>query len=504
MRFPWTTCAALVIATGAAVAPATAVPDEPAPDAADVAGRLSDHPETAHRVAELTRRAIAQIGRRDWRAAEQTLGDALALAPGDPANLYNLACTQSRLGKPDAALTTLAHAASAGFGDFDLIGRDPDLAAVRALPQYGAFAGRAEEFQRAAADRTLASLRQRFGYEYRYGIDSDHKLVYATNLDEPTLAELKESIEAQARGQARDLFANKPRAYVTVVVPSAADYHKVMRLRNVGGAYFPATRTLVAQKVADVMRHEFTHALHAADLAPLGQTHAPWVVEGLGVLYESAEIIVAGGSDVMVPTPDNARLPGAQVAARRHGLIPLGTLLAMSEGEFVKRPNLTYTEAGALMLYLRELGTLRAFYDEYKKSYDADATGRAALEHVTGTDLDAFESDWVKWLLARPPAPFFGGPALFLGARVAPGPDGMTVISVAPYGPAADAGIEPRDVIVAVNGKKVSDYASLRPALGTYTAGKIVTIRVRHGGSESDVPVKLQSLTSSPRILTPR
>jgi len=112
-------------------------------------------------------------------------------------------------------------------------------------------------------------------------------------------------------------------------------------------------------------------------------------------------------------------------------------------------------------------------------------------------DLPAFEAAWTKWLLDRPPAPMAGGAALFLGAQVAPTGGGMAVVAVAPHGPAADAGIEPRDVILSVGGKPVKDYASLRPAIGAYTPGRELTLRVRRGDREFDATVKLQSMTST-------
>jgi hypothetical protein len=35
--------------------------------------------------------------------------------------------------------------------------------------------------------------------------------------------------------------------------------------------------------------HEFTHALHFADMEALGQTHPIWEREGLGSLYEEPD-----------------------------------------------------------------------------------------------------------------------------------------------------------------------------------------------------------------------
>ena len=470
-----------------------------APDAAEVADELGNSSADSRRATELTRQAIGLINRRDWKGAEAVLEEALALAPDNPVNLYNLACAKAQRGQPAAAVDCLERAAAAGFSDFTLAARDPDLAPLHGLPAFKAFLARKDEFQRAAAERVVAALKARFGDNYLYQIDPDQKLIFATNVDARTLAEMRDALAAQARGLSRDLFPNRPEAYVSVVVPSAPDYRKIMRYSNVGGVYFDATKTLVAQRPGDVMRHEFTHALHAADRAPLGQEHAPWVVEGLGVLYESVETDLTEDGDVVVPLPDNPRLPVAAAAARRRSLIPLTKLLSMPNGEFLKRPNQSYAQAGALMLYLRDRGLLRKFYDAYKQTWDADPTGAAALTRATGMTLEAFEAAWVKWLLDRPATPFFGPAALFLGARVAPVEGGMSVISVAPNGPAAEAGLKARDVILSINGKPVTDYASLRPALGAYKPGKTVLLHIRRGAEESDVPVKLNNLGSAPR-----
>jgi hypothetical protein len=476
----------------------TAPGADTAPDAADVAQELGGATEEARRVTQLTRRAVELIDRRDWKAARVVLEEAVSIAPDNPVNLYNLACAHAQLGRHDAAVDCLERAAAAGFSDFTLAARDPDLAPLHGEAAFKAFLDRKEDFQRAAAERVVAALRARFGDSYLYEIDAAHKLIFATNVDARTLADLRESLATQARGLARDLFANKPDAYVSVVVPSASDYRKIMRYRNVGGAYFDMTKTLVAQRPGDVMRHEFTHALHAADRAPLGQEHAPWVVEGFGVLYESVETQLTEDGDVTVPLADNPRLPVAAAAARRKSLIPLAKLVAMSHGEFLKRPNQSYAQAGALMLYLRDRGVLRKFYEGYKQTCGADPTGASALTRATGMTMEGFEAAWVKWLLDRPQTPFFGPAALFLGARVAPVAEGMSVISVAPNGPAAQAGLTARDVIVSLNGKPLTDYASLRPALGAYKPGKTVLLRIRRGAEESDVPVKLNNLGSAP------
>lgn len=477
--------------------PALAAPGDPAlaPDSPEAADTVPERSEKLQRMVELTRRSAALIKQKKWDQVEAVLEEALTIVPDDPISLYNLACAKSRLGKLDTAMDCLERAAAAGINNFDHVARDPDLDPLHDLPRFKKILAERDRWQRKAAERVVKVLRDRFGPGYLYEIDEPHKLIFATNVSPEKLQELKQQLEAQARGQYRDLFSHKPDAFVSVVVPSADDYRQIMRLRNVGGVYFNASKTLVAQRIGEVMRHEFTHALHAADRAPLGQDHAPWVAEGLGVLYETARAEKTEAGGVIVPRDDNDRLPAARGAARRKSLIPLERLLKMDETEFLSRPNITYAQSGSVMLFLREKGRLRTFYDAYKDTFDADPTGKAALEKASGMSLADFENGWSAWLREGPVQPFTGGPAMFLGARVAPTKQGLEVVSLAANGPAASAGLRPRDVITAVNGKPVKDYASIRPALGAYTPNEKVTLRVVRDGQEWDADVTLSPMT---------
>jgi hypothetical protein len=255
--------------------------------------------------------------------------------------------------------------------------------------------------------------------------------------------------------------------------------------------YMDASKTLVAQRLGEVMRHEFTHALHAADRAPLGQDHAAWVSEGLGVLYETT----VDQPDAIVPGGDNPRYVVAQRAARRGSLIPLARLLAMSQAEFMSRPNITYPESGALLFYLRERNLLRKFYDAYKTTFDADPTGGVALQRATGQTLDELESAWKQWLLEREEkrraSDPNGGNSFFLGVRLRPTPGGLTIADVLEGGPAAAAGVRAGDVLLSINGKPVRDFSSIRPAIGAYAPGKTVSVKVRRKDDEMEFPLTL-------------
>ena len=69
--------------------------------------------------------------------------------------------------------------------------------------------------------------------------------------------------------------------------------------------------------------------------------------------------------------------------------------------------------------------------------------------------------------------------------------EGLLVISVDPRSPAEAAGIEPYDVIVAVDGQRVTDSAAASALLRSHRPGETVLLRVVRNGREVEVPMTL-------------
>ena len=75
-------------------------------------------------------------------------------------------------------------------------------------------------------------------------------------------------------------------------------------------------------------------------------------------------------------------------------------------------------------------------------------------------------------------------------------PAGVGIVSVAPGGAAAQAGIQPGDVIVDLVGQPVPSVAALQSVLASHKPGDQVQARVSRDGTESTVQLTLSSLTS--------
>ncbi len=80
------------------------------------------------------------------------------------------------------------------------------------------------------------------------------------------------------------------------------------------------------------------------------------------------------------------------------------------------------------------------------------------------------------------------------GAKVAErGANGQP--AVVPNGPADKAGIQPGDIITAVDGVPVTDAEQLIVAIRTHSPGDTVTLTIKRGGQQSDVTVTLAPST---------
>ena len=73
-------------------------------------------------------------------------------------------------------------------------------------------------------------------------------------------------------------------------------------------------------------------------------------------------------------------------------------------------------------------------------------------------------------------------------------PAGIQVTEVTPDGPADEAGIQPADIIVAVDGKDASTFATLKAALYSHRVGDQITLTIYREGKTFDVDVTLGEL----------
>ena len=71
---------------------------------------------------------------------------------------------------------------------------------------------------------------------------------------------------------------------------------------------------------------------------------------------------------------------------------------------------------------------------------------------------------------------------------------GVLVVDVESGGPASKAGIEPMDVIIAIDGNKIPDSSELQSILYQYNVGQKINVTVKRDKQELDIEVALETL----------
>lgn len=360
-------------------------------------------PQDRARVLRLSRNAIDLIDHRKFADAQAALRQALDIIPDDTTCLYNLACVRAALGDPQEAMDLLERATDSGFTDFTHLEHDPMLEPLRKLDRYRQLILRKDEIRHRAARQIVDRLRADLGEGYLYDVDEQRKLVFAAHSSPQGLRELERMIREEAESQWRLIFSHRPDEFIRIIVASPADFVKREHRLGVQGRYDDSTRTLLVKRIGPELRHEFTHALHAADQRALNQEHPVWLSEGLATLYENAATEPGPqGGQQLLPN-DSWRLAAVQTAARTAELIPIAQLLRLDRNAFTARATLAYGQSASLLLYLYDHDMLKHFYDVYTSGYASDPTGREALGSVTGTTLPRLQDDWTAWMRRRTP-----------------------------------------------------------------------------------------------------
>jgi len=362
------------------------------------------------------------------------------------------------------------------------------LAGLGPVPLRAA-AGTTRDLDTRAKRRAAAEVK-RCGKKYSAYIDSQQHVVYLSTLDDDHLRRTIGMLNAHAAAYRTVLPCSRPPWNIVVALIAADDYERLMPpLRaaagtKVSGIYEPTTHRVTSIDRGEVLRHEFTHALHHADACAARQSHPIWLREGLAMLFQDARITNSGLEPVL-----DAELWTLQQALREKKAIPFEQFFRMGPTTFLKTPQLSYAQAKYVLYYLHHRQRLREWYQRYKATFSRDPSGQKAFEAILGNRTETLEKQWKEWVAALR---YQGNPHRTgqgrLGLKMANDRRGVKVTGLLEGGAARRAGrLRVGDVIQKFNGAPTRNVAELSAAIRAAGAMRTVPIELLRDGHKKTV-----------------
>ena len=325
-------------------------------------------------------------------------------AAGYAQTLYLSARESALRGDEAEALALLDRAVATGFTQFGMLQTDNAFDLLREDERFKALLADRERIVAEFLTKATTLLLDRLGKSHTVVSEANDPYVVIAAGGAAAGKETIDILRTIAGLHGKTLFRNKAQGGFLVVLTDDAEAFVALRgggpeARTSAGFYNHGTRTLVIRRGTGTgtTAHEFTHALHFADMEALGQTHPIWVREGLGSLYEESD-----------PRPDglvglvNWRLPLLKKALADGQTFPLRAFLEDSDRCFAERIDVAYAMARYLCFFLQEKQLLSPWYARYCRNYADDRKGIRSLEEAYGKPLDQLETDWIEFVKALP------------------------------------------------------------------------------------------------------
>lgn len=475
-------------------------PEVPGDNIPDFPGRPD--PAAARQLVELNTQGCNLLREGKYEEAIPYFERMLKVVPNNETALYNLACAYSLMGQLDKAVEYLEKSFLAGFTDWDHVEKDGDLDPLRENAGYKALMAKRDHFELVRAQTKLDQIKQMLHEHaidtsgYIFEIDEKHKFIFATNRSREVMQHVIADLVTYAEAQWKHLFIRRQKTYIAIVLPTEEDFRKMVPNKMIGGFYNPQAEALISPSLDHTLTHEFTHALHFADILQIGQMDAIWFTEGLATCFENSHLkptTLTDGTTDAVPTPlPNERLIGLKQGIEANALIPLGTMLRMNQRAFMSQAAMGYAQSRYFVMWIWQQGKLKQLHETYRETWEADPTGVTAVETVLGKSLDEIEKEWLEWVKALPPfVGYTGEGGAYLGAQLEEGGNGVRIVQAVVDGPAHKSGLRDGDVILNVEGKRIVSQHALMEQLANRKPGDAIDVVVDRGGEKMSLRVTL-------------
>jgi hypothetical protein len=211
----------------------------------------------------------------------------------------------------------------------------------------------------------------------------------------------------------------------------------------------------------------------------------------MAALYEDYRIN-DDGSITFLP---NDRQVSVKARGKAGKLIKWKDLFEMSAQEFMNKPHQMYPQVRSVFEFIADQGKLERWYRAYVRHFEADRSGRKALEIAFGQPPEETERAWRRWVSEQPEIDLQirgDDAALGIRSRENASNDGVLITDIVPGSAAAGGRLRRGDVIVSVDGQPTRSLMELRKIIASKSVGDEVEIRARRNGEYLVIQVTLK------------
>jgi RNase P/RNase MRP subunit p29 len=462
----------------------------------------------AKKLDEMREKALKFLTDKKYAKALELYDTILEAAPDDATSHYNVACAYALTKRNAEAVVALRRALETGFVRFGHLEADPDLDGLRGDAAFQQLMKERDKYVANGVARSIERVRKALAARgidhkpYRTVTDPGRNFTYLHARSDEDLAAVRATLEQYGEWQWKHLLQNRPQDPLYIVLLNPADTRKIFGNRA-GGAFSANSNVLLCGDIpawklvrTSVIMHEFTHALHYADMAARRQKHPIWMIEGLATLFETVK---RENGDFKPVHSQRLAVLQAVVRSKRH--IAWAQMMKLNHAAFMRTAPVAYAQARYMLLYMFEKGLLKRFYDAYteNESYADDKSALRTVEVVFGKPIAEVEHDWRQWVLAQkvPGVPF-------LGVRTKQEGERLVVVEVTAKSPADKAGVKVGDALASLDGEPLAKMDDLLAALGQREVGEEVPVQVKREGTTVDLKLKLGARPPARRPRPPK
>jgi len=347
---------------------------------------------------------------KKYEETEKVIEVELVKFPEDAELLFLKAVMLAKKGKDEPAAAALKTAFESGYCDFASIFEEKDFNKLVENKKLDFLLNDKPKLYALGRKNLLVSIRKELASYYEVKLKTDNVLIFTDVKEKEYIEQIRKFTGLFGEYARANLMFEQSPFSVLWIFSDKDDVNSAMIGMLTGsdgyfsGLFDPSYGVLFTDIYSGlgVFSHEYTHALHAGDASKNNQSHPKWLKEMLSTGNE--EIDYDEKLNKIELNKLGGRFESMLDGIANDKIIPLEKLIIMSNEELMDGKNieLFYAEVRYLGLYLQEKGLLKMFYEQYKKDYNTDKTGKTTLETVLKMKLDGFQRIWERWIVSLP------------------------------------------------------------------------------------------------------